>query len=96
MTSTNQHQRLAVYYMSATSVACVLCYLFARWFGLLGAATSLLIPEAAMNFYVLPACLIIAHDTLPAFLSSMIHYPPSLRPGVLLARLKRPKPQLDT
>ena len=93
MTSTNQHQRLAVYYMSATSVACVLCYLFARWFGLLGAATSLLIPEAAMNFYVLPACLIIAHDTLPAFLSSMIHYPPSLRPGVLLARLKRPKPQ---
>jgi O-antigen/teichoic acid export membrane protein len=96
MTSTNQHQRLAVYYMAATSVACVLCYLFARWFGLLGAATSLLIPEAAMNFYVLPACLIIAHDTLPAFLSSMLHYPPSLRPGVLLARFKRPKPQLDT
>jgi O-antigen/teichoic acid export membrane protein len=96
MTSTNQHQRLAVYYMAATSVACVLCYLFARWFGLLGAATSLLIPEAAMNFYVLPACLIIAHDTLPAFLSSMLHYPPSLRPGVLLARLRRPKPQLDT
>jgi O-antigen/teichoic acid export membrane protein len=96
MTSTNQHQRLAVYYMAATSVACVLCYLFARWFGLLGAAASLLIPEAAMNLYVLPACLIIAHDTLPAFLSSMLHYPPSLRPGILLARLKRPKPQLDT
>jgi O-antigen/teichoic acid export membrane protein len=96
MTSTNQHQRLAVYYMAATSVACVLCYLFARWFGLLGAATALLIPEAAMNFYVLPACLIIAHDTLPAFLTSMLHYPPSLRPGVLLARLKKPKPQLDT
>jgi O-antigen/teichoic acid export membrane protein len=95
MTSTNQHQRLAVYYMAATSIACVLCYLFARWFGLLGAAASLLIPEAAMNFYVLPACLIIAHDTLPAFLSSMLHYPPSLRPGVLLERLKRPKPQLD-
>jgi O-antigen/teichoic acid export membrane protein len=96
MTSTNQHQRLAVYYMTATGVACVLCYLFARWFGLLGAATSLLIPEAAMNLYVLPACLIIAHDTLPAFLASMLHYPPSLRPGVLLARLKRPRPQLDT
>ena len=96
MTSTNQHQRLAVYYMAATSVACVLCYLFARWFGLLGAATSLLIPEAAMNFYVLPACLIIAHDTLPDFLTSMLHYPPSLRPDVLLARLRRPKPQLDT
>ena len=96
MTSTNQHQRLAVYYMAATSVACVLCYLFARWFGLLGAAASLLIPEAAMNLYVLPACLIIAHDTLPDFLSSMLHYPPSLRPHILLARFKRQRPQLDT
>ena len=96
MTSTNQLQRLAVYYMAATGIACVLCYFFARWFGLLGAAASLLIPEAAMNLYVLPACLIIAHDTLPAFLSSMLHYPPSLRPHILLARLKRPKPQLDT
>ncbi len=96
MTSTNQHQRLAVYYMAATSVACVLCYFFARWFGLLGAAASLLIPEAAMNLYVLPACLIIAHDTLPDFLSSMLHYPPSLHPHILLARFKRQRPQLDT
>ena len=96
MTATNQHQRLAVYYMAATSVACVLCYFFARWFGLLGAATSLLLSEAAMNLYVLPACLVIAHDTLPAFLAGMLHYPPSLRPGVLLERLRRPKVQVNT
>ncbi len=96
MTSTNQHKRLAAYYLAATAVTCCICYFFARWYGLMGAAVSLLIAEAAMNLYVLPACLIIAHDTLPAFLASMFHYPPSLRPGVLLARLKRPKPQLNT
>lgn len=96
MTSTNQHQRLAAYYLVATTITCGLCYLFARWYGLYGAAASLLIPEGIMNLYVLPACLIIAHDTLPAFLASMLHYPPSLKPGALLARLKRPRPQLET
>jgi O-antigen/teichoic acid export membrane protein len=92
MTSTNQHKRLAAYYLVATAVTCVICYFFARWYGLMGAAASLLISEAAMNLYVLPACLIIAHDTLPAFLASMLHYPPSLKPAALLARLRRPKP----
>jgi O-antigen/teichoic acid export membrane protein len=96
MTSTNQHQRLAAYYLVATTVTCGLCYVLARWYGLYGAAASLLVAEGIMNLYVLPASLIIAHDTLPAFLTSMLHYPPSLRPGVLLARLKRPKPQLNT
>jgi O-antigen/teichoic acid export membrane protein len=95
MISTNQHRRLAAYYMAATSVTCVLCYFFARWYGLYGAATSLLVSEIAMNLYVLPACLIVAHDTLPAFLASMLHYPPSLKPAGLLARLRRPKPQLE-
>ncbi len=95
LTSTNQHQKLAAYYIIATSITCVLCYLFARWFGLLAAAGSLLISEAIMNLYVLPACLAIAQDTWPAFLASMTHYPPSLRPAALLSRLRRPKPQLE-
>ncbi len=90
MTSTNQHQRLAAYYLVATTITCGLCYLFARWYGLYGAAASLLIPEGIMNLYVLPACLIIAHDTLPAFLASMLHYPPSLKPGALLAPPQTP------
>ncbi len=30
-----------------------------------------------MNLYVVPACLRIAHDTLPAFLASMLHSPPA-------------------
>jgi len=42
-----------------------------------------------MNFYVLPASLRIAHDTLPDFMTSMRHYPGSLKPAALLARLRR-------
>jgi hypothetical protein len=42
-----------------------------------------------MNCYVLPASLRIAHDTLPAFMASLLHYPESLKPGVLMARFRR-------
>ena len=96
MTSTNQHQRLAAYYLAATTITCGLCYLLARGYGLYGAAASLLVAEGVMNLYVLPACLVIAHDTLPAFLSSMLHYPRSLRPAALLARLRRSRAQVET
>jgi O-antigen/teichoic acid export membrane protein len=96
MTSTNQHQRLATYYILGTSLTCVFCYIFARTWGLYGAAASLLISETVMNLYVVPACLRIVHDTLPAFLSSLFHYPPSLRPAVLLARIRRSKPGFES
>ncbi len=96
MTSTNQHQRLATYYLLGTAAACVFCYVLARPYGLFGAAASLLISEIVMNFYVVPACLRIAHDTLPAFLASMLHYPPSLRPVSLLARIRRSKPGFES
>lgn len=96
MTSTNQHQRLAAYYIVGTSLACVLCYFFARWYGLYGAAASLLVAELVMNLYVVPASLRIAQDTLPAFLASMTHYPGSLRPAALLARIRRSKPGLES
>ncbi len=92
MLSTNQHQRLATYYIVGTSLTCVLCFFFARTWGLYGAAASLLVSEMVMNLYVVPACLHIAHDTLPAFLSSLLHYPPSLRP----AAPPRPHPPLQT
>ena len=49
-----------------------------------------------MNCYVVPASLRIAHDTLPAFLASMLHYPPSLRPATLLARIRRSKPGFES
>jgi O-antigen/teichoic acid export membrane protein len=96
MTSTNQHQRLATYYILGTSLTCILCFFFARAYGLYGAAASLLISELVMNLYVVPASLRIAHDTLPAFLASLFHYPHSLRPGALLARIRRSKPGFES
>jgi O-antigen/teichoic acid export membrane protein len=96
ITSTNQHQRLATYYVLGTGLTCIACYFFARTWGLYGAAASLLISETVMNLYVVPACLGIAHDTLPAFLASLVHYPPSMRPAALLARIRRSKPGFES
>lgn len=95
MTSTNQHEKLATYYVIGTSAACVMCYFLARWFGLYGAAASLLVSEVVMNLYVMPASLRIAQDTFPAFLAAMLHYPQSLRPAVLMARIRRSMPGLE-
>jgi len=89
MTSTNQHQRLAAYYLLGTGLTCVLCFVFAHYRGLYGAAASLLVSETVMNLYVIPACLRISHDTMPAFLASLFHYPPSLRPAAVLSRFKQ-------
>jgi len=96
MTSTNQHQKLATYYIFGTSLTCIFCYIFARAWGLYGAAASLLISELVMNFYVVPACLRIAHDTLPAFLASLLHYPHSLRPSMVIAHIRRSKPGFES
>jgi O-antigen/teichoic acid export membrane protein len=96
LTAINQHQKLANYYLAATATTCVVCYFAARHWGLVGAAASLLLSEMIMNTYVVPASLKIARDTLPAFLMSMFEFPPSLRPAVLLARLRRSKPQLES
>jgi O-antigen/teichoic acid export membrane protein len=96
MTSTNQHQRLATYYVLGTSLACTLCYFLARQFGLYGAAASLLVSEIVMNLYVVPASLRISQDTFPAFVASMLHYPNFLRPEALLARIRRSAPGLES
>jgi O-antigen/teichoic acid export membrane protein len=96
MTSTNQHQRLAAYYILGTSLACMVCYGLARAYGIYGAAASLLISELVMNLYVLPACLRIAQDTLPAFLGSMVRIPSDFHPTSLLARIRRSKPGFES
>jgi O-antigen/teichoic acid export membrane protein len=95
MTATNQHQKLAVVYLCATGLTCTGCFFLARWEGLYGAASALLLSELAMNIYVLPDSLRIAHDTFPAFMASMLHYPPSLKPAALLARFRKPNPGVD-
>ena len=87
----NQHQRLAAWYIFATSATCALCYPLARMYGLYGAAAALLVSELVMNLYVLPASLKVAHDTFGAFIASMANYPDLLRWGGLLTRLRSPK-----
>jgi O-antigen/teichoic acid export membrane protein len=94
-TALNKHQRLAAWYIAGTGVTVIFTYVLARRYGLYGAAASLILSEVIMNLYVLPASLRIAEDTFPAFISSLLHYPQSLKPGVLLARLGRSKPTLE-
>jgi len=89
MTATNQHQRLAAVYLAATAVSCAVCFAAAWWWGVYGAAASLLLADLAMNVYVLPASLRVAHDTLPGFLAGLLHYPESLKPKALWARVRR-------
>lgn len=90
----NQHERLATLYTIATAITVVVTYIAAKHYGLYGAAASLLLSELIMDCYVLPSALRIAHDTWRGFLSSMLHYPPSLRPSAILARLRRTRPEL--
>lgn len=93
--ATNQHQRLAAWYITATAVTVVLTNFLARWKGLYGAAASLVVSEVIMNIYVLPNSLRMANDTFPAFLASMASYPQSLKPAALIARLRRSRPELE-
>jgi O-antigen/teichoic acid export membrane protein len=95
-TALNQHQKLAAWYMAATGVTVVLTYFLARRYGIYGAAASLILSEVIMNLYVLPASLKIAHDTFPEFLAALLHYPASLKPAALLARLGRHRSGLNT
>ncbi len=96
MYATNQHQKLAGIYLAATGVTVLVTFALARVYGLYGAAASLILSEIIMNFYVLPASLRIAHDTLPAFLASMFTVPAPLKPGAILRRLRRSRPQLES
>jgi O-antigen/teichoic acid export membrane protein len=96
MAAINQHQKLAAWYIFATSLTCALCFVLSRRYGLYGAAISLLASELIMNLYVLPASLHIAHDTLPAFLASMLQYPASLNWKAMAGRLRRSKPSLES
>jgi O-antigen/teichoic acid export membrane protein len=91
----NRHQRLAAWYIAATSLTCGLCFLLARKYGLYGAAASLLASELVMNLYVLPASLRVAHDTFPAFIASMLEWPNSLNWEAIAGRLRRSKPELE-
>jgi O-antigen/teichoic acid export membrane protein len=90
----NLHERLAMVYTFATGVTVVLTYFAAKRYGLYGAAGSLLLSELIMDGYVLPSSLRISQDTWGGFLGALLHYPRSLRPAALVARLRRVRPEL--
>jgi len=92
LAAVNKHQKLAAWYLFGTSITVVLTYFLAKYFGLLWAAASLLVSELVMNTYVLPATLKLSHDTFPAFVASMFHFPASLKPQALLKNFSRSKP----
>ena len=95
-TAINQHQQLAAWYIAGTSITIVFTYVLARHYGLYGAAASLLISEFVMNIYVLPNSLRISRDTFPEFLASLATYPTALHPRVLISRLRKSRPQLES
>lgn len=94
--ATNRHKRLALVFVGSTGITVVITFIFARVWGLYGAASSLLICEFLMNFYVLPSTLTIAHDTFPEFVRSLFDVPPALHPRTLLRRLQRSRPALES
>lgn len=96
LAATNQHQKLAAYYIFGTSITVVFTFLLAKRYGIYGAAASLLISELVMNTYVLPMSIRLTHDTFGGFLASMLSYPHSLKPRVLLERFSRSRPELES
>lgn len=94
MTATNQHKRLAAVYVGATGLTVLVTWVASRYYGLFGAAWSLLVSELVMNLYVLPNSLRIAHDTLPGLLRGLLEIPPGLHPQALMRRLRRQGPEV--
>jgi len=95
MRATNRHQRLATVYVGSTGVTVIITFFFTKLWGLYGAASSLLVCELLMNFYVLPKALGIAHDTFPAFARSLFNVPSALHPRALFRRLRASRPALE-
>lgn len=89
LTAINQHKRLSINYLVATSVTIVLTVMMAKAYGLLGAAASLVLSELIMDVYVLPASLRISEDTWTSFGRSLLHFPEALHPRSLRGRLRR-------
>ena len=86
----NQHRKLAAYYVASAAVTIILTFIFARYYGLFGAAISLVVPEILMNFYVVSKSLRISNDKFESFVVSLFEFPPFLRRGSLLRWPKKP------
>ncbi len=88
LTAINRHRRLAAYYLLATSLTIIVTVAATRFYGLMGAAGSLILSEVIMDSYVLPASLRLCGDTWPGFLRALVHVPHAVRPRSLRTRLR--------
>lgn len=89
LSAINQHRRLATNYMIATAVTIAVTVVLAKFYGLLGAAASLILSELIMDLYVLPTSIRVSEDTWAGFGRAMLHIPDAMRPRALLARLRK-------
>jgi len=74
----NKHQFLASYYVLATGVTVIFTYLGAKYFGIYGASTSLLVCEIVMSVIVLPNSLKLSHDRFGDFVRGILSPPASV------------------
>jgi len=72
LVATNRHSRMAIVYLAGTIVALVVAIPLTAAFGLVGAGLALLVIDAGMTVYVIPASLAVVHDSAAPFLRALM------------------------
>lgn len=75
LVATNRHARMAVVYLAGVAAALAIAVPLTTLAGLAGAALTLLVVEAAMAAYVVPASLVIVRDAPRPFARSLVDVP---------------------
>jgi O-antigen/teichoic acid export membrane protein len=83
----NQHQQLALRYVSSTILALGLAVLLMPLWGLRGAAFSLLAIDVVMAIYVISVSMSLVHDSLSEFITAILL--PPIRIKSLLTRMQK-------
>jgi O-antigen/teichoic acid export membrane protein len=72
LVATNRHSRMAIVYLTGTTVALVMAVPLTAGHGLVGAALALFVVDAGMAVYVIPASLAVVHDSPAPFLRALL------------------------
>lgn len=73
--ATNQHQRVALRYITSTVIALLIAVILMPYWGLRGAAASLLLIDLFMTMYVIRYSLSLVQDRMSNFLLTMVTVP---------------------
>jgi O-antigen/teichoic acid export membrane protein len=88
LVATNSHGRMAVVYLTSSTVAVLLAIPFSSTFGLMGAAVALLAIDLAMAAYVLPSALRVVEDSPEAFTHVILDVPGAVSIAASVARTR--------